>query len=488
MQKETNKELRNLLSDGLKIQERRARKASRKVSNGTLDVTDHEKHLIQQAIEQSMKNEKTVDDDSDTSEIGDLDEVEPMKTYYPTDTEFENPIKYIEQLYKDGVWKYGCIKIVPPTSFKPEFVMNYKSTMKMPYKQQNLHGLKHNKDAEYHPEGITYEEFKKKATLFESQYCSRFEGMSEEEKFQALQEDYWNIVEYNSSESYEAYVKNYNSGEFIKTNDEGESDFNVIYAADLNTNKYPGGFPTPQQSEEYGNHPMNFKNLNYQEDSLLQIAKNIEISGINIPWLYLGMMYSSFAWHYEDIMLYSINYMHEGAGKIWYGIPSHHRAKFEKLVKEKREDLAKEDPNFLFNINSMINPGFLAENGVKVYKTWQKPGEFIMTFPESYHAGFSAGFNVAEAVNFAAPSWLNYVDKAMRVYLKSREKIPVFPVQWLAIEISRNFSNGLKFSPEVAKNLFVFIKKQIKDELAYRTLAKKDFKKNGVACNYKVSC
>jgi len=92
--------------------------------------------------------------------------------------------------------------------------------------------------------------------------------------------------------------------------------------------------------------------------------------------------------------------MHNGAGKVWYAIPPHQRTKFEKVAKEKRASIAKEDPNFLLNINSMINPGYLADNGVTVYSTWQKPGEFILTFPESYHAGFSMGFNVAEAVNF----------------------------------------------------------------------------------------
>lgn len=35
----------------------------------------------------------------------------------------------------------------------------------------------------------------------------------------------------------------------------------------------------------------------------------------------------------------------------------------------------------------------------------QEPGAFVVIFSGGYHSGFSHGFNVGEAVNFATPDW-----------------------------------------------------------------------------------
>lgn len=47
--------------------------------------------------------------------------------------------------------------------------------------------------------------------------------------------------------------------------------------------------------------------------------------------------------------------------------------------------------------------------GVPVYRTDQHAGEFIITFPRAYHAGFNQGYNFAEAVNFAPADWVNFI-------------------------------------------------------------------------------
>jgi hypothetical protein len=104
----------------------------------------------------------------------------------------------------------------------------------------------------------------------------------------------------------------------------------------------PGsGFPT-KLDDPYSKFGWNLNVLPALPESLLKHADGI--SGISMPWVYVGMLFSSFCWHgepraplpaelqvwshllggglaleVEDNYLYSINYMHIGAGKRWYG-------------------------------------------------------------------------------------------------------------------------------------------------------------------------
>ena len=47
-----------------------------------------------------------------------------------------------------------------------------------------------------------------------------------------------------------------------------------------------------------------------------------------------------------------------------------------------------------------------------MHKVVHRPREFIISRAAAYHSGFNSGFNVAEAVNFALPSWITIAEKA----------------------------------------------------------------------------
>ncbi|KAI2665819.1 Lysine-specific demethylase 5A [Labeo rohita] len=131
-----------------------------------------------------------------------------------------------------------------------------------------------------------------------------------------------------------------------------------------------------------------------------------DISGMKLPWLYVGMCFSSFCWHIEDHWSYSINYLHWGEPKTWYGVPAHAAEQLESVMKKVAPELFDSQPDLLHQLVTLMNPNVLMEHGVPVYRTNQCAGEFVVTFPRAYHSGFNQGYNFAEAVNFCTADWL----------------------------------------------------------------------------------
>jgi jumonji domain-containing protein 2 len=119
-----------------------------------------------------------------------------------------------------------------------------------------------------------------------------------------------------------------------------------------------------------------------------------------------------FAWHKEDLDLYSINYLHFGKPKCWYGIPSNEDEEFEKLARTIFPNAYQDCKEFMRHKTYLINPLIVKNKGVTVHKCVQNPGEFVITFGASYHAGFNMGYNCAEAVNFALDRWIPLGKKA----------------------------------------------------------------------------
>ncbi|KAK7423899.1 hypothetical protein QQX98_000770 [Neonectria punicea] len=133
-----------------------------------------------------------------------------------------------------------------------------------------------------------------------------------------------------------------------------------------------------------------------------------KVPGVNTAYLYLGMWKATFAWHLEDVDLYSINYLHFGAPKQWYSISQADARRFEAAMKSIWPQDAKACDQFLRHKAFLISPQHLLQHyGIKVNKCVSYPGEFVVTYPYGYHSGYNLGYNCAEAVNFALDSWLD---------------------------------------------------------------------------------
>ncbi|KAI1266279.1 hypothetical protein F5Y18DRAFT_382971 [Xylariaceae sp. FL1019] len=132
-----------------------------------------------------------------------------------------------------------------------------------------------------------------------------------------------------------------------------------------------------------------------------------KVPGVNTAYLYLGMWKATFAWHLEDVDLYSINYLHFGAPKQWYSISQGDARRFEAAMKSIWPTDAKACDQFLRHKAFLISPNHLQQYfNIKVNKCVSYPGEFVVTYPYGYHSGYNLGYNCAEAVNFALDSWL----------------------------------------------------------------------------------
>ncbi|KAI5965687.1 uncharacterized protein KGF55_001049 [Candida pseudojiufengensis] len=257
----------------------------------------------------------------------------------------------------------------------------------------------------------------------------------------------------------EEFAKNYNNGEKLSLDqieskfwsfvDIEKSDLEVKYGADIHNLK-PGeisGFPmsnTPNldtsnpQIQYYINHPYNLTKLPFAKGSLLNYI-NTSISGMTVPWIYIGSLLSTFCWHVEDHYTLSANYCHFGATKKWYGIPSAFSDSFEKLMKKSAPDLFQKQPDLLHQLVTLMSPMKLIENGIPCVYADQNPNEFVITYPKVYHAGFNCGFNFNEAVNFAMNDWLEFGNRSISEY-RPIKKENVFNYYELVENILKTFN------------------------------------------------
>ncbi|XWS17995.1 hypothetical protein CRYUN_Cryun32bG0004100 [Craigia yunnanensis] len=376
--------------------------------------------------------------------------------FYPTVEEFEDTLTYIEKIRAEAE-SFGICRIVPPPSWTPPCPLKEKDIwehakfstriqqvdllqnrrpMRKKTRSRKRKRRRHSRmgaarrRANSSSESIltsesdekfgfnsgsdfTLEEFQRYADEFKETYFRRDcdedlkPGVVEYRKWEPSWEDiegeYWRIVE--------------------QPTDEVE----VYYGADLETGTFGSGFPkvssmsTGNDADKYVISGWNLNNFPRLEGSVLSF-EGCDISGVLVPWLYVGMCFSSFCWHVEDHHLYSLNYMHWGDPKIWYGVPGNHASSLEAAMRKHLPDLFEEQPDLLHELVTQLSPSVLKAEGVPVYRAVQHSGEFVLTFPRAYHSGFNCGFNCAEAVNVAPVDWLEHGQHAVELYSEQHRK------------------------------------------------------------------
>ncbi|XP_041838666.1 lysine-specific demethylase 4C isoform X2 [Melanotaenia boesemani] len=286
-----------------------------------------------------------------------------IMTFRPTMEEFRDFNQYLVYMESQGAHRAGLAKVIPPKGWKPRRTYDDIDDLMIDAPIQQMVAGQSGLFTQYNiqKKPLSVQEFRRLANS--DMYCTpRYLN------YEDLERKYWKNLTFVSP----------------------------IYGADVSGSLYD------EDVEEW-----NIGHLN----SILDVIEEdcgVSIQGVNTPYLYFGMWKTTFSWHTEDMDLYSINYLHFGEPKSWYAIPPEHGKRLERLATGFFPNSFKGCEAFLRHKMTLISPSVLKKYGIPFDKITQEAGEFMITFPYGYHAGFNHGFNCAESTNFATVRWIDY--------------------------------------------------------------------------------
>ncbi|PPD68596.1 hypothetical protein GOBAR_DD34518 [Gossypium barbadense] len=256
--------------------------------------------------------------------------IDDAPVFYPTIEEFEDTLAYIEKIRAEAQ-SFGICRIVPPPSWTPPCPLKEKDIwehakfstriqqvdllqnrepMRKKNRSRKRKRRRHSRmgatrrRANSSSESVvtsetdekfgfnsgsdfTLEEFQRYADEFKEMYFQRdcsedlessmIECRQWEPSWEDIEGEYWRIVE--------------------QPKDEVE----VYYGADLETGTFGSGFPkvssvlTGNDADKYATSGWNLNNFPRLQGSVLSF-EGCDISGVLVPWLYVGMCFSSFCW------------------------------------------------------------------------------------------------------------------------------------------------------------------------------------------------
>lgn len=165
--------------------------------------------------------------------------------------------------------------------------------------------------------------------------------------------------------------------------------------------------------------------------------------------------------------MYSINYHHRGAPKVWYGVPGDPKSAegLEKVFRSYLSLKMRETPDLLHHITTMFSPRLLQNADVPVYKVLQYEGEYVVTFPRAFHGGFSLGPNIGEAVNFATHDWIAHGSAANEKY-RTYARPAVFSHDRLTFTMANHLDEQKSYA--TCKLLLEELERVVAEELSLR--------------------
>ena len=359
--------------------------------------------------------------------------------YRPSAAQWADPIGFVRSVMAEA-GRAGMCRIVPPSGWQPPFALD-SDRFQFTTRLQNIHQLQQAAPFVQGSRAYNLQQFQTLAETFKQAFFSRQrrdrdrDRQRREQQRQRqhapaspppplpalpqlstaqVEQAYWDVVCGRSASPSSAPSASASSYSSVQ----------VEYGADLDSSVGGSGFESLQlrggvlanaASLYAGSIGWNLRALPLLRGSLLgQLPEHVP--GVSTPWLYVGMLFSSFCWHTEDSFLLSMSYLHCGASKTWYAAPGAQVLQVEQAMRREHPEVFAARPNARHSLTLQMSPHTLqARYGVDVCHTVQAAGEFVCTFPAAFHCGFSHGFNVGEAVNFATAAWLPFGRQAQQL-------------------------------------------------------------------------
>uniref|UniRef100_A0A3B0MWV3 Jumonji family zinc finger protein, putative n=1 Tax=Theileria annulata TaxID=5874 RepID=A0A3B0MWV3_THEAN len=367
-----------------------SRRSLRKIKKPNFFKITHD-HRPDPELQAALKRSKI---DTSNQDI-DYSSITPVPVVYATKEEFSNPIKLWNKYTSLGE-EFGAIKVIPPEDYTTRMPIDL-DNFRFKVRQQRIQLLSNGTGFSHPSELWNCDKMVKYDNFLKNQIMG-----SDDPSLEAVEKEYWTMVR------------------------NADPRVTSFYGADLNVFSPNSSVKDNLLMKCETKDPWNLCNLPKCDGSLLKYINNV-VPGVNSPWLYIGMIFTSFCWHTEDNYFGSVNFHHSGAPKVWYLVPPKKAPKMESILKNysslEGEEFA------LYGLRVQIPPDVLISNGVTLYRLVQKVNEFVMVWPRTFHCGFNAGFNCNEACNIAPGNWIKMGYKSLVNYKYARKTcIPFFRI------------------------------------------------------------
>lgn len=351
----------------------------------------------------------------------------------------EDPVAFIDSIYETGM-KYGAVKLIPPHS--PSHIDGGSMWVRTRRQILNVHQEHDGKRRKISDDrgkvvaGCDAMLRRSRDTLISKGFYAKFDEVTDLKKhitvndsntFPGYDFHHWMNTDVLSVSDCEGKGWKKLSDFDMDTPETSAQDAEKSYWENDQETKIECGIDNLSATTNFPDKSM--RNLPICNSSMLRWLKGNHKS-ISQPTISVMPKFTTLNWRCGDHGLNLINRSLVGT-RVWYfsqkeGLSPHLPQRFDHK-NEKFNALYSKSHKQTSSV--FVSPDYLRSKGKTVYKTYQYPGEWIVTFPQSCSAHVSLDLGVSESVYVAPKNWL-------KIAVEEQPLFPEFSPLELFLDIS----------------------------------------------------